>query len=265
MRNTADAEESVGSEFPVELNVAMAVAGSIQDVPCSSVSTAIKSHDIAREVQRKEFHVKFSDGTSRPVKPKDFFKAEYKDEYTGEALPEPEVHAAIIDELEYVAKHVFVAVPVAEAKNDVAGKIIGTRWVNCNKGDASNPDVRCRLVAQEVAQEADASFYAATPPLEAKRVLFSQWATEQSRGGKLLKLSFVDIRKAYFNGLPTRSLYIRLPMELGLPRDVVGRLVRCCYGTRDAGQIWEDCYVHALESLGFMQGSASPCSFYHSG
>ena len=78
----------------------MAVAGSIQDVPCSSVSTAIKSHDVAREVQRKECRVKCNDGTSKPVKPKDFFKAEYKNEYTGKVLLEPEVHAALINELE---------------------------------------------------------------------------------------------------------------------------------------------------------------------
>ena len=50
---------------------------------------------------------------------------------------------------------------------------------------------------------------------------------------------------------------------MGLPRDVVGKLIRCCYGTRDAGQIWEDCYVTALVGLGFEQGRASPCSFYH--
>ena len=89
------------------------------------------------------------------------------------------------------------------------------------------------------------------------------WATEQRRDGKLLKLSFVDIRTAYFNGKPSRSLYLRLPPELGLPRDVVGKLIRCCYGTRDAGQIWEDCYVDALVDSGFIQGRASPCSFYH--
>ena len=123
--------------------------------------------------------------------------------------------------------------------------------------------MRCRLVAREVAQEADPSFFAATPPLEAKRVLFSQWATEYKRDGVHLKLSFVDIRKAYFNGIPTRPLYLRLPPELGLPRDVVGKLVKCCYGTRDAGQIWEDCYVNALIGLGFKQGVSSPCSFYH--
>ena len=117
------------------------------------------------------------------MRPSGCFKPQYKDEYTGEVLPEPEVHSALIDELEYFAKHVFVAIPAEEAKADPDGKLIGTRWVNCNKGDVENPDVRCRLVAQEVAQEADVNFYAATPPLEAKRLLFSQWATEYTRSG----------------------------------------------------------------------------------
>ena len=107
-------------------------------------------------------------------------------------------------------------------------------------------------MAQEVAHgDTDPSFYAATPPLENKRLLFSQWATERTRGGKALKLSFVDIVKAYFNGRPTRSLYVRLPKELGLAKGVVGKLTRCLYGTRDAGAMWEECYTSCLVSIGF--------------
>ena len=142
---------------------------------------------------------------------------------------------------------------------------MGCRWVNCNKGDLTNPDVRCRLVAQEV-NHGDGptdAFYAATPPLEAKRLLFSQWATERKRDGQNLKLSFVDIRKAYFNGRPKRSLYVRLPPELGLPKSTVAKLERCMYGTRDAGAIWETCYVDCLVGMGFVQGNGSPCCFEH--
>ena len=128
----------------------------------------------------------------------------------------------------------------------------------------NDPDVRCRLVAQEVNLHADMSFYAATPPLEAKRLLFSEWATKHTRGGARLQLSFVDVVKAYFNGVPDRNLYIRFPPELGMPKDMVGRLVRCMYGTRDAGAIWEQCYTQCLLDLGFTQGVASPCCFVHS-
>ena len=44
-----------------------------------------------------------------------------------------------------------------------------------------------RLVAQEVAQYGDSSVFAATPPLESKRMLCSQWAPERSRAGRSLK------------------------------------------------------------------------------
>ena len=142
-------------------------------------------------------------------------------------------------------------VDMKEAWDDSSGKIVGCRWVNCNKGDLTNPDVRCRLVAQEVNPGNDPNevFYAAAPPLQEKRLLFSQWAVERKRGGRNLKLSFIDIRKAYFNGKPTRSLYVKLPPELGLPKDVVGKLERCMYGTRDAGAIWESCYVDCLVNM----------------
>ena len=35
------------------------------------------------------------------------------------------------------------------------------------------------------------------------------------------------------------------------------------YGTRDAGSIWENVYSEVLVSMGFQQGKASPCCFYH--
>ena len=78
-----------------------------------------------------------------------------------------------------------------------------------------------------------------------------------------MKLSFIDVRKAYFNGSPTRKLFVRFPAEMGQSKDTVARLDRCMYGTRGAGAIWEGCYSQALASMGFEQGKASPCCFYH--
>ena len=46
-------------------------------------------------------------------------------------------------------------------------------------------------------------------------------------------------------------------------KSMVGRLVRCMYGTRDAGAIWETCYTSCLLGMGFAQGAASPCCFRH--
>ena len=54
-----------------------------------------------------------------------------------------------------------------------------------------------------------------------------------------------------------------IPKELGLPSKLVAKQIRCVYGTRDAGKIWESCYTEALVDMGFVQGSGSPCCFHH--
>ena len=154
-------------------------------------------------------------------------------------------------------------VPTAEALSDPEGKVVGGRWITSNKQDMNQPECRGRYVAQEVSHGADDAFYAATQPLDAKRVLLSQWAHERSRGGAALKLHFLDVRKAYFNGRPRRRMYIRLPHELGLGKHYVGRMERCMYGTLDAGAIWEETYTDALLKIGFRQGLSSPCTFIH--
>ena len=56
---------------------------------------------------------------------------------------------------------------------------------------------------------------------------------------------------------------MRLPAELGLSKDVVGKQTRCVYGTRDAGMLWEETYRIALENIGFKTGLANPCLFNH--
>ena len=78
---------------------------------------------------------------------------------------------------------------------------VRSRWVLCNKGDYDKPDVRARLVACEVNKGGDRqdAFFASTPPLEAKKILFSRLAQERKRGGKPLRLDFLDVKKAYFS------------------------------------------------------------------
>ena len=123
---------------------------------------------------------------------------------------------------------------------DPQAKTIPSRWVFCNKGDSQNPDVRARLVGCEIKTYKDDSFYASTPPLESKRMLFSDFATRRKDSkGRLLKLSFVDVVKAYFNAIPQRKIFVRLPRELGLESGLYGKLIRCMYGTRDAAHLWE--------------------------
>ena len=122
-----------------------------------------------------------------------------------------------------------------------------------NTGDAANHDVRARLVACEVnyGGAKEECFYASTPPLEAKKLLFAKYADQPVVKNKKMRLGFVDIKKAYFNGMPRRNVCMRLPRELGLPPHMFGLQVRCVYGTRDAGSVWEETYRQALVAAGF--------------
>ena len=68
MRNTADAEDK-GDVMPSNLVAAMNVAGSVQDIPCTSISAAISSQDVAKEVEKSTMTVKYADGTVKKVHP----------------------------------------------------------------------------------------------------------------------------------------------------------------------------------------------------
>ena len=90
-------------------------------------------------------------------------------------------------------------------------------------------------------------------------MLLSQLATQRRlKDGRALEVSFIDIKKAYFNGIPRRRLHLFAPRELGQPKGAIARLKRCVYGTRDAGMIWEETYAQSLLDLGSRRGLASP-------
>ena len=171
------------------------------------------------------------------------FKPVYRNEYTGEALDQALVEAAIADEMKHFNQKVWHLATRDDAERFEDKIVVGGRWVVCNKGGTLNPKIRCRYVATEVNKGgSEDAFYAATPPLEAKRLLLSQFAHSQTTTtdpNKKLKLCLVDGTKAYFNAEPNRNIFVRLPKEMGMPVGTLGKLVRCAYGTRDAGARWE--------------------------
>ena len=83
-------------------------------------------------------------------------------------------------------------------------------------GDIHEPEYRSRLVAKEINRGKREDLFAATPPLEAKKALFSLAVTEgvgiQSGKGPM-KLDFIDVRRAYFHAISRRPVYIKLPDE----------------------------------------------------
>lgn len=208
--------------------------------------------------------IKHMDGKQSTISFENNFKSECRGECTGEILPHALAQEAIMNEIRYVNETVWEIGATDMLRDRPNSKLIGSRWVLCNKGDVDSPKIRARWVATEVNTGNDISFYAATPPLEAKRLLFSKYAHDRRRRGPRLQISLCDITKAYFNAKPSRDLFVRIPKEMGLPSNHIGHLLRCCYGTRDAGCFWEDTYAQALIAMGFKQGNSSPCVFHHS-
>ena len=114
----------------------------------------------------------------------------------------------------------------------VTGKApIGSRWIDINKGDESNPDYRSRLVAQQIKHHSkDKNRFAATPPLEAQKLVFSMAVTEGvgfKRGEREhgLKLAFIDVKRAYFYAKAKEDIFIRLPEEDATP-GMCGRFLK---------------------------------------
>ena len=71
--------------------------------------------------------------------------------------------------------------------------------------------MRARLVACEVRHFApEASVFAATPPLEALKILVSLAASQPQ-----WVMDFLDVRKAHLNGMVKRRVIIKLPKEAG--------------------------------------------------
>ena len=109
------------------------------------------------------------------------FKTIYRDEYTGEELPNDLVRAAMEEELNYFNLHVWDAVEKKLSYRTDDFKLVRMRWVICNKADDKEYDVRARLVACEVNTFKTDEYFASTPPLEAKRLLFSEFAATARR------------------------------------------------------------------------------------
>jgi hypothetical protein len=148
---------------------------------------------------------------------------------------------------------------------------ITTKWVDVDKGRGGEVLVRSRLVARDFKVKGDDrgfDVFAATPPLELKRLLFRMARVKGSVGGSdyegAVKLMFIDVKKAHLNGEVAEDefAYVLLTKEAG---GGVGRLRRWLYGMRPAASAWEDHYAEKLKGAGFVRGRAAPTSFVNPG
>ena len=107
---------------------------------------------------------------------------------------------------EYTKHQVYEKVPIAQCLERTGKKPIGSGWVITNKGDDASPNVRARLVGKEFKTNNTMAMFAATPPLEAKRLLFSRAVTRQE-DGRQRKLMFVDVKKEHLSCVRRRCLH----------------------------------------------------------
>ena len=153
---------------------------------------------------------------------------------------------------------------------EMTGKApVTTKWVDINKGRDGEVNVRSRLVARGFKVKGDDrqfEVFAAMPPVEAKRLLFRMAMMDGAIGGDVrrgvVKLLFIDIKKAHLNGKLAEDeyAYVMLPSEAG---GGVGRLRRWLYGMRPAASAWEEDYSKNLESIGFKRGKSASTTFFH--
>ena len=188
---------------------------------------------------------------------------EYTDDISGLPLRSDLVAKAREEEMEVFNQFpVYRKVPLADAWFYTGKGPIGTKWVDVNKGDEKDPEYRSRLVAKEIKRKHDEDIVAATPPLEAKKLLFSLATTGTKGMSKPLKLLFIDVRRAYFYAKSKRPVFVQLPEE-DASEGQCGRLEVSMYGTRDAAANWEAEYTNALVEDGFNPGVSTPCAFYN--
>ena len=187
---------------------------------------------------------------------------EHYDDISGALLDPHQVEEARRKEIEFVHQFgVYEKVP----KEQAVGKTkVSVKWVDVNKGDASKPEYRSRLVGRELKRwdPSMSGTFAATPPTESLRFMLSSFMTKRVKSGRQIQsvLGVLDVSRAHFHPPAEREIYIDLPAE-DAKSGMVGLLKKTIYGTPAAQ--WEKFYGDAFANLGFETGLFSPCLFHH--
>ena len=187
------------------------------------------------------------------------------DDVNGGELPMGEVKKARGEEIGYMEnREIWSEVPIGMCWELTGKGPTSVRWVDVNKAGEGGMEVRCRLVARDFrgADRGRDDLFAATPPLEAKRMLLSRAATRNTVRGPR-KLLFIDAKKAHLNPRCMQDVFIELPAECGAAPGVCGKLNYWLYGFRPAAAAWEELYSGKLVGCGFQRGHSCTVVFYN--
>ena len=133
------------------------------------------------------------------------------DDVSGAPLEVDRVKRARVEEIKYFKNMgVYRKVPKAKCYQLTGRAPIGVRWVDVNKQDDENPLYRSRLVAKQFRTGSDPDLFAATPPLEAMKLIISIAATRNARGRVDKKIMVNDVSRAYFYARSESPTYVEI-------------------------------------------------------
>ena len=133
------------------------------------------------------------------------------DDVSGKELDPTRVKQARREEMEYVGKkEVWKKIKRTQAQKEGI-KIVGTKWIDIDKGDIHNPIYRSRIVAKEfndskTGEGIEGLFASSPPPLKALRLLVSEAATIKNREKGEQVVMVADVSRAFFEGAARRHL-----------------------------------------------------------
>ena len=133
------------------------------------------------------------------------------------------------------------------------------------------------MVGKEFNRKVTGGLFAATPPLEALRLLLSWATTVEGTGtgkvagarprGKRKGILIADVSRAFFETPARRDVCVELPEEAlgeGEPNaDTVSKLMASLYGTRDASAKWQEEVHTSMRNWGFKMGKYNSSTYFN--
>ena len=131
---------------------------------------------------------------------------------SGAELDPKATRAARAEEMDCVRKmNLYTKVPITKCLGKTGKQPISVRWIDINKGDTNNPHYRSRLVAREIDTCKRDDLVAATPPLEALKIILSMTAC--CNKGEIVMIN--DISRAFVHAKAKREAFVQLtPKDL---------------------------------------------------
>lgn len=116
-----------------------------------------------------------------------------------------------------------------EAQNDEEGKVEKAQWVRIYQGTAEGPEIRCRLVAQELgyAEKLD-ELFAGTPSLLVVKMMLRKMSEESEKLG----LRMMGAKCAFLYDHMHPKMYIEFPEQdpKAKSRQLMAKLAKAVYG-----------------------------------